>query len=45
MYKDVSKEWEENIYKNTQKVLNIYFDDILVNPDYITKFKPRKPTV
>ena len=42
MYKEVSAKWNKNIYKNVQSVLNIYFDDILINPSYITDFKPRK---
>lgn len=42
MYKNVSNKWNDNIYKNVQKVLNIYFDDVLINPNYITDFKPRK---
>lgn len=40
MYKDVSEKWEENYYKNVQAVMNVYFDDVLINPDYITDFKP-----
>lgn len=39
MYKSTSKRWNENIYKNVQSAMNIYFDDVLVNPSYITDFK------
>ena len=39
MYKNVSTKWEENIYKNVQSVVNIYIDDVLLNPKYITDFK------
>lgn len=39
MYKDTSKMWKENIYKNAQSVMNVYFDDVLINPNYITDFK------
>lgn len=39
MYKEVTYRYEKYISKNTQKVLNIYFDDILVDPTYITDFK------
>ena len=34
-----SQKWKENIYKNVQSALNIYINDILVNPDYILDFK------
>lgn len=34
-----SRKWKENIYKNVQCAMNIYIDDILINPDYITSFK------
>lgn len=34
-----SKEWEENIYNNPICAMNIYIDDVLVNPDYILDFK------
>ena len=40
MYKDVSEKWEEYYYKGAQSVMNVYFDDVLINPDYITDFKP-----
>ena len=39
MYKNTSKRWKENVYKNVQSVINIYFDDILINPNYITDLK------
>lgn len=39
MYKNVSNKWDKNIYKNRQSVMNIYFDNVLINPDYITAFK------
>ena len=45
MYKNVSPKWNENIFKNVQSVMNVYFDDVLINPDYITDFKPRKRIV
>ena len=38
MYKNVSTKWNENILKNVETVINIYFDGILVNPSYITDF-------
>ena len=34
-----SKKWKENIYKNVQSALNIYIDEVLVNPSYILDFK------
>ena len=34
-----SDKWKNNIYKNTQCVMNIYIDDELINPDYILEFK------
>lgn len=40
MYKNVSTKWDENIYKNVQTVMNIYFDDVLINPSFIISFKP-----
>ena len=36
---NTSQKWKENIYKNVQNVLNIYIDEVLVNPDYILDFK------
>lgn len=38
MYQTSSK-WKNNIYKNVQCAMNIYVDDVLVNPDYILDFK------
>ena len=34
-----SQKWKENIYKNVQSVLNVYIDEVLVNPSYILDFK------
>lgn len=34
-----SQKWKENIYKNVQCAMNIYIDDVLINPDYILDFK------
>ncbi len=39
MYKEVSSKWNENILKNVQAVMNVYFDGVLINPNYITDFK------
>ncbi len=39
MYKEVSSKWEDNIFKNRQSVMNVYFDEVLINPNYITDFK------
>lgn len=36
---DTSLKWKENIYKNTTSVLNIYIDDVLINPDYVLELK------
>lgn len=36
---NTSQKWKDNIYKNVQSTLNIYIDDILINPDYILEFK------
>lgn len=38
MYK-TSQKWKENIYENVQCAMNIYIDDVLINPDYILEFK------
>lgn len=38
MYSTTQK-WKENIYKNVQCAMNIYIDDVLINPDYILDFK------
>lgn len=35
-----SQKWKDTIYKNVFSVLNIYFDNVLVNPSYIVDFKP-----
>lgn len=39
MYKEASYKYEQNISKNVAKVLNIYFDDVLIDPVFITEFK------
>lgn len=39
MYKNVSNKWDKNIYENVENVINIYFDNVLINPDYILDFK------
>lgn len=36
---NTSQKWKENIYKNVQSAMNIYIDDVLINPDYILDFK------
>lgn len=36
---ETSKKWKQNIYENTVCAMNIYIDDVLVNPDYILDFK------
>lgn len=33
-----SSRWKENIYKNVQSFINIYIDDVLINPKYIYEF-------
>lgn len=38
MYNTIQK-WKDNIYKNVTNVMNIYIDDVLINPDYILEFK------
>ena len=38
MYK-TSEKWKQNIYENPVCAMNIYIDDVLVNPDYILEFK------
>lgn len=38
MYK-TSEKWKENIYRNPICAMNIYIDDVLINPDYIFEFK------
>ncbi len=39
MYKEVTYRYDKYIQSNMQKVINIYFDDVLVDPTYITEFK------
>lgn len=39
MYKEVTYRYEKYMQKNMQKVVNIYFDNVLVDPIYITDFK------
>lgn len=34
-----SKYWKKTIYKNAINVLNIYVDNVLINPDYILDLK------
>lgn len=34
-----SKHWKNTIYKNAINVLNIYVDNVLINPDYILDLK------
>ena len=36
---ETSKKWEQNIYENPVCAMNIYIDDVLINPDYILDFK------
>lgn len=36
---NTSQRWKEKIYTKTQCVMNVYIDDVLVNPTYITDFK------
>lgn len=36
---NTSQKWKDSIYKNVQSTLNIYIDDVLINPDYILDFK------
>lgn len=36
---ETSEKWKQNIYENTVCAMNIYIDDVLVNPDYILDFK------
>lgn len=38
MYK-TSEKWEKSIYENPVCAMNIYIDDVLINPDYILDFK------
>lgn len=34
-----SNKWKRSIYENVQPVLNVYIDEVLVNPNYILDFK------
>lgn len=34
-----SQKWKNAIYENVTSIMNIYIDDILINPDYILDFK------
>lgn len=34
-----SQSWKSKIYENTQFVMNIYIDGMMINPDYILGFK------
>lgn len=36
---ETSEKWKQNIYENPVCAMNIYIDDVLVNPDYILDFK------
>ena len=36
---ETSKKWKQNIYENPVCAMNIYIDDVLINPDYILDFK------
>lgn len=36
---ETSKKWKQNIYENSVCAMNIYIDDVLINPDYILDFK------
>lgn len=38
MYR-TSEKWKQNIYEDPICAMNIYIDDILINPDYILEFK------
>lgn len=35
---NTSQKWKENIYSNVQSAMNIYIDDVLINPQYIIDF-------
>lgn len=39
MYKNISNKWCEKIYKNNQTIINIYFDEKIIDSNYITEFK------
>ena len=36
---ETSKKWKQNIYEDPVCAMNIYIDDVLMNPDYIFEFK------
>lgn len=36
---ETSKKWKQNRYENPVCAMNIYIDDVLINPDYILDFK------
>ncbi len=36
---NTSEKWKQNIYDNPVCTMNIYIDDVLINPDYILDFK------
>lgn len=36
---ETSKYWKNAIYKNVISVLNVYIDNVLINPDYILDLK------
>ena len=36
---NTSEKWKQNIYENPVCAMNIYIDDVLINPDYILEFK------
>lgn len=39
MFFNTSQKWKDNIYKNVQCAMNIYIDNVLINPDYVLDFK------
>lgn len=36
---ETSKKWKQNIYEDSVCAMNVYIDDVLMNPDYIFEFK------
>ena len=38
MYK-TSRKWKQKIYEDPVCTMNVYIDDVLINPDYILDFK------
>ena len=36
---NTSSSWKEQIYTNKQCIMNVYFDNVLINSDYILDFK------